>query len=272
MGSRRRRLPAARRHGGTSAGVASAVLVPTGWDGYSAPRSGLQFTRPRAETTFRRTVRDYYSPYGIVAPAQVYALLARRHMIEYGTTREALGAVALWRAAGMLNSTDKAVMRGRSMSLEDYIASPMIVDPYRRLDCCLETDAAAAVVVTTVATARQLHRHRPVVIRAVAEGRARPATDMCVRDDPFTIGLTTAAAPEVFERAGVGPEDMDFAQIYDCFTFEVIQQLEEAGFCPRGEGGTFVLTGSIELGGALPVNTHGGAPVTGAGPRNEPRG
>jgi acetyl-CoA acetyltransferase len=236
-------------------GIARAVVVPTGWDGFSAPRSAAG-VEAHALTTFRRMIRDFYAPYGVVSPAQVYALMARRHMQEFGTTRESLAAVAVGaRRHAQLN--DRAVMRGTPMTVDDYLSSPMIVDPYRRLDCCLETDAAAAVVVTTVATARRLGRHTPVRIAAVAEGRAKPSSDMCTRADPFTIGLTSAA-PEAFERAGMSPADMDFAQIYDCFTFEVIQQLEEAGFCNRGEGGGFVADGGIELGGRLPVNTHGG--------------
>ena len=143
------------------------------------------------------------------------------------------------------------------MTLDDYLASPWVVEPYRRFDCCLETDAGAAVVVGRAELARALGRSVPVRILAVAEGRARPASDLVNRGDFFDIGLTHAA-PRAYEAAGFGPEDMDFAQIYDCFTFEVIQQLEEAGFCPRGEGGRFVAGGAIELGGRLPVNTHGG--------------
>lgn len=235
------------------AGIANAVVIPTGWNGFSTPRSGTA-AASNAITTFRRTVRDYYTTYGTIAPSQVYALMARRHMIQYGTTREALGAVAVaCRKHAVLNP--KSIMQ-QPMTLDDYMASPVIVDPYHRLDCCLETDAGAAVVVSTVGAARAAGR--PIVrIRAVAEGRASPAADMCNREDPFRIGLTTAA-PAAFEAAGVGPGDMDFAQIYDCFTFEVIQQLEEAGFCERGEGGSFVRNGAIELGGRLPVNTHGG--------------
>jgi acetyl-CoA acetyltransferase len=235
------------------AGVAKAVVIPTGWNGYSSPRSSAAVAA-QAITTFRRTVRDYYTTYGTIAPSQVYALMARRHMIEFGTPREALGAVAVaCRKHARLN--DRALMRD-ALSIEQYLDSPPIVDPYLRLDCCLETDAGAAVIVGTARTARALGR-RPVRIRAVAEGRTSPAGDLCNRVDPFDIGLTTAA-PEAYARAGLGPEDMQFAQVYDCFTFEVIQQLEEAGFCPRGEGGRFVLDGNIELGGRLPVNTHGG--------------
>jgi len=236
-------------------GVASAVLVPVGWNGWSGARIGSASSAPSPVTPFRQMVRDYYRPYGTVAPSQVYALLARRHMVEFGTPPEALAAVALaCRRHAQLNP--RAVMRGNPMTYEDYLASPWVVEPYRRFDCCLETDAGAAVVVAGAAVARRFARH-PVRILAVAEGRGHPASDIFARPDVFEIGLSQAAG-RVYDAAGLGPEDVDFAQIYDCFTFEVVQQLEEAGFCPRGEGGSFVMGGRIELGGALPVNTHGG--------------
>jgi acetyl-CoA acetyltransferase len=96
-----------------------------------------------------------------------------------------------------------------------------------------------------------------VYISGIAEGHPYPADDIINRDDLFTIGLSYAA-PKAYEMAGIGPEDADFAEIYDCFTFEVLQQIEEAGFCKRGEGPSFVQGGRIELGGKLPINTHGG--------------
>jgi acetyl-CoA acetyltransferase len=151
---------------------------------------------------------------------------------------------------------ENAVMRGRPMTLEDYLASPMLADPYRFFDCCIETDGAAAVIVTTAERARDLRKH-PVTIMSAASGQPYPADEITNRRDIFRTGLTLAA-PEAFGLAGVQPSDVDFAQIYDCFTFEVLQQLEETGFCKRGEGGAFVEGGRIELGGALPVNTHGG--------------
>ncbi len=184
------------------------------------------------------------------------AVLATRHMLEFGTTSDALAAVALaCRKHAQLNP--RALMRGRPMTRDDYYNAPWVTEPYRRFDCCLETDAAAAVLVSTVRTARRLGVSDPVVIASVTEGRASPASDIVNREDMFRIGLTDAA-PRAYDIAGIGPEDMDFAQIYDCFTFEVIQQLEEAGFCARGQGGQFVMDGRIELGGVLPVNTHGG--------------
>jgi acetyl-CoA acetyltransferase len=142
------------------------------------------------------------------------------------------------------------------MTLDDYLASPMLADPYRFFDCCLETDGAAAVVVTTAERARDLAM-RPIAIASGACGQPYPADEITNRKDIFRTGLTIAA-PEAFRKAGITPGDVDFAMIYDCFTFEVLQQLEEVGFCKRGEGGAFVEGGRIELGGELPVNTHGG--------------
>jgi acetyl-CoA acetyltransferase len=237
-------------------GVATAVVIPVGWNGWSGARIAQASASPAPATTFRQMVRDYFRPHGTVGPPQVYAMLAMRHMAEFGTAPEALAAVAMaCRAHAQHNP--RALMRGRTMSLEDYLASPWVVEPYRRFDCCLETDAGAAVVVAGGALTRRLGRARVVRILAVAEGRGDPASDFFSRADVFEIGLSQAA-PRAYEAAGVGPGDVDFAEIYDCFTFEVIQQLEEAGFCRRGEGGPFVLGGRIELGGALPVNTHGG--------------
>ena len=140
--------------------------------------------------------------------------------------------------------------------MDEYKASRMIADPYLMFDCCLETDGAAAVIVACADRGAE-SAHRPVRIAAVAEGHADNADDIINRRDFFNLGLTKAA-PRAFAEAGLAPRDVDLALIYDCFTFEVIQQLEEAGFVPRGEGGPFVADGNIALGGTLPVNPHGG--------------
>jgi len=236
-------------------GVADCVLLPAGWAGYSGRRTRQIVAQDVASIPGGAIARDYYLPHGLTAPLQWYALLARRHMHEFGTRPEQLGAVALaMRRHAQRNP--RAVMHGRPLSMEDYLASPMLSDPYRLLDCCLETDGGAALVVVRGERARDLRRP-PVAVLGAACGQPDPADEITGRADVFRTGLTSAA-PRAFGAAGVGPDDADFAQIYDCFTFELLQQLEECGFCKRGEGGAFVEGGRIELGGELPVNTHGG--------------
>lgn len=236
-------------------GAASHVLIPAGWNGYSGARVRQTVTTDRNSIPGGAIAWDYYLPQGLTVPPQWYALMARRHMHEYGTTHEQLGAVAVaMRRHAQLNPG--AVMHGKPLTLADYLASPMLADPYRVNDCCLETDGAAACIVTTPERARDLGKSL-VYIMGAAAGQPYPADEITNRRDFHATGLTIAA-PEAFRMAGVTPEDADFAEIYDCFTFEVIQQLEEAGFCRRGEGGPFVEGGAIELGGRLPVNTHGG--------------
>ena len=238
-----------------SSSAADYVLVPGGWNGFSGARVRETAANDVDSIPGGAIARDFYIPFGLTAPPQWYALMARRHMHEYGTTAEQLGAVALaMRKHAQLNPA--ALMHGKPLTMADYLASPMIASPYRLLDCCVETDGAAAFIVTSVERARDL-KQKPVYVMGAAAGQPYPADEITNRADFHRTGLTSAA-PEAFRMAGVTPADADFAQIYDCFTFEVIQQLEEAGFCKRGEGGAFVDNGGIELGGRLPVNTHGG--------------
>ena len=239
-----------------AAGIASYVAIPVGWNGYSGRRARDLSELGAGVLPVGGTLVDHYTPFGCNAPPQWYALMCRRHMEEYGTPPEALGTISVtFRRHAQLNPN--AVMRDRPMTLDDYFNSPWIAKPYRLLDCCIETDGAAAVIVTSADRAEGSERHVPVYLAGVAEGHPYPADDIFNRPDFFDVGLTYAA-PKAFEMAGLGPDEVDFAQVYDCFTFEVLQQLEEAGFCGRGEGGKFVLESGIGLDGKLPVNTHGG--------------
>ncbi len=238
-----------------SCGIADYVLVPGGWYGYSGRRIREVVVADTTVMSGGVNARDFYFPYGLTAPPQWFSYMARLHMSEFGTKAEHLGAVAVaCRKHAQLNPN--AMLKHKPLSMEDYLASPMISDPYRIFDCSLEADAAAAFVVTTAERARDLKK-KPIYVSGIAQGQPNPADDIVTREDMFRLGAT-CAAPRAFGMAGIEPKDVDFAEIYDPFTFQVIQQLEEMGFCARGEGGPFVEGGRIELGGELPVNTHGG--------------
>ena len=183
------------------AGIASYVLIPAGWNGYSGARARQTVAADAASMPGGEIARDYYLPHGLTAPPQWYSLMARRHMHEYGTRPEQLGAIAVaMRKHAQLNP--RAVMHGRPLSLEDYLASPMLADPYRLFDCCLETDGAAAAIVTTAERARDLGK-KPIYIMATASGQPYPADEITNRKDIFETGLTIAA-PEASGRAGIG--------------------------------------------------------------------
>ena len=199
-------------------------------------------------------VTEFEYPVGAIAPAQLYAPMARRHMELYGTTVEQFGEVAVaCREHALLN--DNAVMK-KPITLEDHRNSRMIADPFRLLDCSLESDGGAAIVVSSAERAADAP-HRRVFISGVAEGHPDSPGSITQRPDMTSLGLAKAA-PRAFRMAGVTHADIDVAEIYDCFTYAVIRQLEDAGFCAKGEGGAFVEGGRLRLGGALPTNTHGG--------------
>ena len=241
-----------------ASGIATNVVVTVGWNGYSAmrPRADARRSKRRMEPgPFIDVSRNFYAPYGVRSAVQWYSMYIQRYVDLYGITPEQAAQVALTcREHAHLN--DKALMRGRPMTLDDYLASPFITEPMRKLDCCLETDCAVAVVLTSAERAKDL-RHTPVLYLGGAEGHPYPADEITNRPDMLQLGLD-AAAPRAFAMAGVKPAEMDFLQIYDCFTYVVLMELEAIGMCEKGGAGEFVSNGNISLSGRYPMNTHGG--------------
>lgn len=241
-----------------STGLASAVLVVVGWNGYSwlRPRDGVPVPRHGlALTSAQDVVTDVMVPQGAIGPTQFYAPVAQRYRETYGIDEFDAAAFAMTMRRHA-SRHPLAVMRDRPMTIEDYLESPIVSEPFRVLDCCLETDAAAAVVVTSVERARGLAA--PVVeILGVGEGRPDPPDDVAGRADLLRIGLH-GAGRRAFGQAGVVPGDLDVLGVYDCFTYIAMLQLEVLGVCEPGGAGEMARRGDLDLGGRLPTNTHGG--------------
>jgi acetyl-CoA acetyltransferase len=190
-------------------------------------------------------------------PAGIYALRARRHMHLYGTTIDHFAEVAVSTRRNAANNPDARFRT--EISVQDHHESRLIADPIRLLDCCMESDGAAALIITTPERAGHLQQE-PVRIRAVSmtgEYKWGTASFNTTGEDYASTGHRKAAR-DLFSRAGMGPNDVDVAMFYDGFTPSVIMSLEDWGFCDIGQGGPFVAEGNIRKEGRLPVNTHGG--------------
>ncbi|MGE0799757.1 MAG: lipid-transfer protein [Lautropia sp.] len=200
-------------------------------------------------------VFQFMTPYGFGAPPQIFGMIARRHMHEYGTTREQMGRVAITMRAHAV--PNERATRRTPMTMDDYLGARMIAEPYGLLDCCQETDGGCALVVSAADRAAD-GRWPRVRISGVVHGGGRGARLPLDRAPSLTESAFTRLSQRLYRQCGFGPEAIQVAELYDAFTFEVILQLEDFGFCGKGEGGPFVADGHIALGGRLPVNTHGG--------------
>ena len=191
---------------------------------------------------------------GIVAPAQEIALAARSHMERYGTTSEDLGRIAVLSRRNALDN-DRAMMR-TPMTMDDYLGSRWIVDPFRKFDCCLETDGAVAVVVVSAERAKDLP-HRPVLIGGAAWGGGVNIVNNGHED--LSQSPARLISHRLYDTAGLGPSDIDFAELYDCFTYTVLSQIEGYGFAEPGGVPDMMADGAFDRSdGSLPINTHGG--------------
>ena len=227
-------------------GMADVVVVAMA----DAMRSGL--TRDQAMLVQASTGHpEFEQPYGPTVPAY-YALIAQAHMAEFGTTQEQFAGIAV--ACRAHAARNPAAQMRDLISVEDVLESRMIADPLHLLDCSLVSDGGSAIVLTSSERAADM-KQTPIYLLGAGEGHSHEHISAA-------RNLTTSAAKQAgqraFEMSGLRPKDMDFAQLYDCFTPTVLVELEDLGFCNKGEGGAFVESGALLPGGSLPVNTHGG--------------
>jgi acetyl-CoA acetyltransferase len=207
-------------------------------------------------------LQAFTAPFGVLGPSVMFALPMRRHMEVYGTTSEQLGHVAVTQRAHA-SRNPRAVMGSRPLTLADHQGARLVADPYRLFDCCLETDGACAVVVTTAERASDT-RGRPVAVLAAAEGTdgaqlGGVAANAGATAAGYARGGGAGVARRLYGRAGVSPGDVDVAQLYDNFSGQVLLGLEDFGFCAPGESGSLAQSGALAWpDGSLPTNTAGG--------------
>jgi acetyl-CoA acetyltransferase len=238
-------------------GVCRAVVCYRGFNERSGRRfgAGRQTATPDART---EVPTNWYAPFGLVTPAAWVAMFAQRYMHETGATSADFGRVAVADRKHAATNP-KAWFYERPITLAEHQASRWIVEPLHLLDCCQESDGAVAIVVASAEHARDL-RHPPAVIRAAAMGSFEDQETMTsyYRRDIGGLPEMGLVGDQLWEMSGLRPADIQTAIIYDHFTPFVLTQLEELGFCERGEARHFIADGAIELGGRLPINTNGG--------------
>jgi acetyl-CoA acetyltransferase len=239
-------------------GVADYVLCYRAFNERSGRRFGAGVQDQPAGATAEEAQFAWTSPYGLLTPASWVAMFATRLMHEYGVTSEDFGRIAVADRRHAANNP-AAHFYGKPITLEDHQNSRWIVEPLHLLDCCQETDGGQAMLVTSLERARDL-KQPPVVIEAAAQGMADDQQMMrsFYRDSLVGLPEMGTCARQIWESSGLTPNDVATAVIYDHFTPFVLPQLEEFGFCGRGEAKDFIADGAIEIGGRLPINTHGG--------------
>jgi acetyl-CoA acetyltransferase len=241
-----------------ASGVADVVVCYRAFNERSGRRFGAGVQDLEMAATAERAQFSWTTPFGLLTPASWVAMVARRYMHLYGATSQDFGQVAV---AGRRHAATNphAWFYEQPITIEEHQASRWIVDPLHLLDCCQESDGGQALIVTSVERARDLP-HPPAVIVAGAQGAGAEQWTMTsfYRDDIAQLPEMKVVADELWASSGLTPADIQTAILYDHFTPYVLMQLEEFGFCPRGEAKDFIKDGALEIGGRLPINTHGG--------------
>jgi acetyl-CoA acetyltransferase len=239
-------------------GAARTVVCYRAFNERSGHRFGQVSAELAASATSSGVDASWSYPFGLATPAAWVAMFARRYQHTYGATGEDFGRVAVTMRKHAATNPQAWFYR-RPITLDEHQASRWICDPLRLLDCCQESDGGVAVVVTGLDRARD-RPHPPAVISAAAQGSGPDQFVMTsyYRDDLTRLPELGVVARQLRDRSGFGPADLDVAILYDHFTPFVLVQLEELGVCGRGEAGSFVASGGLELNGTLPTNPHGG--------------
>ena len=238
--------------GAIEAGMCRTVAIFRSMNGYSEVRIGGTGVRAAAPIRGQDLAQR---PFGMTSAGQSFAFTFMRHMYDYGTTSEQVAHVKVAHSKHAA-SNPKALFQ-EAVTVEDVVESRWIVKPLHLLDCCVETDNATCLIVAPAERARDL-KQRPVYIMGVAGRVSKPRTDFHWATGPISRVAGYYAKDIVFPQAGIAHEDVDVTGSYDAFTFTTMLQLEEYGFCKKGEGGAYVSSGIIELGGKRPNNTSGG--------------
>ncbi len=238
-------------------GVAECVVAYRAFNERSEFRFGQVMTGLTVNADSRGVEYSWSYPHGLSTPAASVAMIAQRYMHEYGATSADFGAVSVADRKHAATNP-KAFFYGKPITIEDHQNSRWIAEPLRLLDCCQESDGGVAIVVTTPERAKDL-KHRPAIIEAAAQGAGTDQFTMYsyYRDE---LGLPEMGlvGRQLWEQSGLSPADIQTAILYDHFTPYTLIQLEELGFCGKGEAKDFIAGGAIEVGGRLPINTHGG--------------
>jgi acetyl-CoA acetyltransferase len=239
-------------------GACNYALVYRAFNERSETRFGVGVQKINAAPS--PTVVDFgwSSPFGLLTPASWVAMFATRYMHEYGATSEDFGRVSVADRKHAATNPN-AFFYEKPITLEEHQASRWIVKPLHLLDCCQESDGGQALVITTMERACDL-ANKPVVIASAAQGSAHDQQMMksYYRDEITSIPEMGLCARQLWDDTGLGPDDIQTAVVYDHFTPLVLPQLEEFGFCKRGEAKDFIKDGNIEMGGRLPINPNGG--------------
>ncbi len=233
-----------------AAGLANNVVVYRALNGRSGERVGSRrFAAPTAQ---------YRYPVGLTAYPQFIAMWARRYMLETGTTYEHLGAVAV--QSRRYAEKNERALRRKPLTMDEYLESAFVVDPFRVPDCTIEADGGCAVLVTSTERARTLPWPAALIQGGAWVTGGRPGLDIgdVLSWPDYRFNFSRLLAGDLWRSAGMSPQEMDFAELYDCFSSAVLYALEGLGLVPDKEAGPFVAAGETALTGSLPVNTHGG--------------